>query len=337
MSRLCWRAATCGRSRRARADLGGDLDHHALDPARQPGVAVNPDFDYVVVQCDGNERLVLAEALLKQAMGRYGIEDYHVLATAWVRDLEGLQLQHPFYDREVPMILGDHVTTEAGTGAVHTAPGHGQDDYAVGSALRSAGGQSGGRRWRVSCPDTELFAGKHVFKANNHVIEVLKANGALVHEEAMRHSYPHCWRHKTPIIFRATPQWFISMEQEGSARAARWPRFAGVSWMPEWGQARIAGMVEDRPDWCISRQRTWGVPIALFVHKETRRTASAYRGIDRAVATRRTQRASMPGSNWMRPNCSAMRRPITTRSTTRWTCGSTPASPTAACWSGARS
>ncbi len=121
----------------------------------------------------------------------------------------------------------------------------------------------------VFLPDTEFFAGEHVFKANDDVIEMLKVRGALLHEEEIRHSYPHCWRHKTPIIFRATPQWFIGMDQNGLRDDAPWRRSSAVQWMPDWGQARIEGMVEKRPDWCISRQRTWGVPIALFVHKET--------------------------------------------------------------------
>ena len=233
-------------------------------------VALNPGLDYVVVQCDtghGQERLLLAEALLKDAMLRYGAEKYQVLAYCKGSDLEGLQLGHPFYAREVPIILGDHVTTEAGTGAVHTAPGHGQDDYVVGSRYDLVVDNPVGNDGRF-LPDTELFAGQHVFAANNSVIEVLKSRGALVHEEMLRHSYPHCWRHKTPIIFRATPQWFISMEQKG-LRAAALDRIRQVEWKPDWGQARIEGMVENRPDWCISRQRTWGVPITLFVHKQS--------------------------------------------------------------------
>ena len=234
-------------------------------PANQ-AVAVHPDLEYVVVQA-GNERLLLAEALMKPAMDRYGIEDYRVVATCLGVDLEGLKLQHPFYAREVPVILGEHVTTDSGTGAVHTAPGHGQEDYVVGMryglAVDNPVGGNG-----VFLPGTELFAGEHVFKANDHVIEVLKTKGNLVHDEALRHSYPHCWRHKTPIIFRATPQWFISMEQQGLRQQAL-AAIRQVAWMPEWGQARIEGMVNNRPDWCISRQRTWGVPITLFVHKET--------------------------------------------------------------------
>ena len=233
-------------------------------------VAVNPELDYVVVQVrrdQRSERLVLAEALLKDAMLRYGCEQYQVLAYCRGEALEHLLLAHPFYDREVPVILGNHVTTEAGTGAVHTAPGHGQDDYVVGQRYNipvdnpvAANG--------VFVEGTELFAGKHVFAANDDVLDVLKARGALVHCENLRHSYPHCWRHKTPIIFRATPQWFISMEQRGLRKSAL-QAIRGVEWLPDWGQARIEGMVAGRPDWCISRQRTWGVPIALFVHRQT--------------------------------------------------------------------
>ncbi len=233
-------------------------------------VALHPDLDYVVVQCEGDrgpERLLLADALLKDAMLRYGIDTYQVVAYCRGAELEGLKLGHPFYAREVPVILGDHVTTEAGTGAVHTAPGHGQEDYVVGQRYGIPVDNPVGPDGRF-LPDTELFAGQHVFAANDEVIEVLKARGALVHEEKLRHSYPHCWRHKTPIIFRATPQWFISMEARGLRRQAL-AEIGRVQWLPEWGRARIEGMVANRPDWCISRQRTWGVPIALFVHRQS--------------------------------------------------------------------
>ncbi|MCR4301413.1 MAG: class I tRNA ligase family protein, partial [Sulfuricaulis sp.] len=151
------------------------------------------------------------------------------------------------------------------TGAVHTAPGHGLEDYVVGERYGLAVDNPVGEDGKF-LSGTELFAGEHVFKANDHVIEVLKSRGALLHVEALNHSYPHCWRHKTPIIFRATSQWFISMEKlrEPALRA-----ITGVKWIPDWGQARIQGMVENRPDWCISRQRAWGVPIPLFVNRET--------------------------------------------------------------------
>ncbi len=233
-------------------------------------VALHPELDYVVVQCDGPqgiERLVLADALYQQALERYGISDYRVIGNCTGADLEGLKLQHPFYAHEVPIILGDHVTTEAGTGAVHTAPGHGQDDYVVGRRYGIEADNPVGADGRF-LPDTELFAGQHVLSANDAVIETLKLRGTLVHEEKIRHSYPHCWRHKTPIIFRATPQWFIGMDHNG-LRANALQEIQQVQWLPGWGRARIEGMVEKRPDWCISRQRTWGVPIALFVHRQT--------------------------------------------------------------------
>ena len=176
-------------------------------------------------------------------------------------------LQHPYLERQIPVILGDHVTTESGTGAVHTAPAHGQDDFVVGAAYNievyNPVGSNG-----VYLPDTEFFAGQFVMKANSAIIDLLRERGVLLHEEAYEHSYPHCWRHKTPIIFRATPQWFVSMHQQGLLDAAK-AAVEGVEWLPEWGRARIDSMLEDRPDWCISRQRTWGVPITLFIHRQT--------------------------------------------------------------------
>jgi isoleucyl-tRNA synthetase len=203
-------------------------------------VCLHPDLDYVVVQCDagnGAERLLIAEALLTDVMHRYGVEQYQVVASCKGNVLEGQLLAHPFYAREVPVILGDHVTTDAGTGAVHTAPGHGQDDYVVGNRYQleidNPVGSNG-----CFLSDTELFAGKHVFVANDLVVDTLKEKGMLLRVEKLRHSYPHCWRHKTPIIFRATPQWFISMDQKGLRDG-------------------------------ISRQRTWGVPIPLFIDKQS--------------------------------------------------------------------
>jgi isoleucyl-tRNA synthetase len=196
--------------------------------------------------------------------------------------LELMRFNHPFYSFDVPIVLGDHVTTESGTGCVHTAPGHGQEDFVVGQKygleIANPVGSNG-----VYLPDTELFAGQHVFKANDVVVETLKEHGALLHHHAYEHSYPHCWRHKTPIIFRATPQWFISMDKAG-LRAKALGEIKNVQWLPEWGQSRIEGMVEGRPEWCISRQRTWGVPIALFVHKETQELHPDTRALIEKVA-----------------------------------------------------
>lgn len=234
-------------------------------PANE-AVAVNAELEYAVVQCR-SERIVVAEALLKDTLHRYGIENYKVIAYCKGSALEHSRLQHPFYQREVPIIIGNHVTIETGTGAVHTAPGHGQDDYVVGRAydLPVNNPVADDGRFVAS---TEYFAGEHVFNANDHVIDVLKERDRLVHEEMIEHSYPHCWRHKTPIIFRATPQWFIAMDQS-DLRSSALNEIMTVEWIPDWGQARIEAMVENRPDWCISRQRNWGVPIPLFVHKES--------------------------------------------------------------------
>lgn len=238
-------------------------------PANQ-AVALHPDFNYDLIQVEienGAMRIILEQSLSEAALQRYGIDNSKVLASTTGQTLENLKVKHPLYDKEVPVILGDHVTTETGTGAVHTAPGHGQDDYIVGNrynleVYNPVGGNG------VFLPDTELFAGQHVYKANPVIIEALKENHVLLNHSKLQHSYPCCWRHKSPIIFRATPQWFISMEKAGLREFAN-KAIAETNWLPDWGQARIESMVNNRPDWCISRQRTWGVPITLFTHKET--------------------------------------------------------------------
>lgn len=230
-------------------------------------VAVNPELDYVVAEING-QPLIVAAALLAAVSERYGLASTaDVLATAKGQALEGLQLQHPFYDRQVPVILGEHVTTDAGTGCVHTAPGHGADDYSVGLQYNLEVDNPVGANG-CFLPDTPLFGGQFVLKANQPIIELLQEQGKLVHQGELFHSYPHCWRHKSPLIFRATPQWFISMQQNG-LRDGAMAAIQDVQWVPDWGQQRIESMVDGRPDWCISRQRTWGVPLPLFVHKDT--------------------------------------------------------------------
>ena len=251
-------------------------------PANQ-AVALHPEFDYVLVQT-GDECLLLASALHEAALARYGLGGGHVLATVKGAALEGLSLRHPFYAREVPVVTGDHVTTETGTGAVHTAPGHGLDDHAVGLKYGLAVDNPVGDDGRF-LPSTPIFAGESVHEANGHVIEVLKERNALLAVEKIRHSYPHCWRHKTPVLFRATPQWFIDMDI-GRLRETALAAIDGVEWIPDWGRARIRGMVANRPDWCISRQRVWGVPIALFVDRETGEIHPDTRRLVEAVAAR---------------------------------------------------
>jgi len=238
-------------------------------PANQ-AVAVHPEFEYSLLATEGAagaELLVLATELAASVLNRAGVTGSREVARVKGAALEGLRLHHPFYEREVPVILGEHVTLESGTGAVHTAPGHGQEDFIVGSRYGLVVDNPVGNDGRF-LPATPLFAGEKVWDANPRVVEVLRERGALLHHEPFRHSYPHCWRHKTPVIFRATPQWFISMEQAGLRQAAL-AEIGKVQWMPDWGEQRITGMIAGRPDWCISRQRRWGVPLALFTHKET--------------------------------------------------------------------
>lgn len=238
-------------------------------PANE-AVALHADLDYVLVKGDWKGQsiaIVLADELKDAVAKRIGLENIGVLGSCKGAVLEHQLLQHPFYDRQVPVILAEHVTTEAGTGAVHTAPGHGDDDFRVGKLydlpITNPVGANG-----LYLPDTKLFAGKFVWSANADIIELMQNNKVLLHHEQYLHSYPHCWRHKTPTAFRVTPQWFIDMDKVG-LRARALEAIKEIRWVPAWGEERMTGMIKGRPDWCISRQRTWGVPITLFVHRES--------------------------------------------------------------------
>ncbi|MEN4708122.1 isoleucine--tRNA ligase [Pantoea agglomerans] len=230
-------------------------------------ISLNAEFEYQLLQNDGRA-LILAKDLVESVMKRAGVSEWQVLGECKGAALELQKFQHPFLALESLVVLGDHVTLEAGTGAVHTAPGHGPDDYVIGQKYGIETANPVGPDGRYLPGTYPTLDGVNVFKANDMIVELLKEKGALLHVEKLLHSYPHCWRHKTPIIFRATPQWFISMDQKG-LRAQSLKEIKGVQWIPDWGQARIESMVANRPDWCISRQRTWGVPMALFVHKES--------------------------------------------------------------------
>ncbi|WP_426663479.1 isoleucine--tRNA ligase [Rhodanobacter aciditrophus] len=239
-------------------------------------VSLGAELEYALVEGparDGRRLLlVIAAALVEKALARYGVESPRVLGHAAGAALDGVQLHHPFYARVVPVILGEHVSAEDGTGAVHTSPDHGVEDFVVGrengiGLLNYIGARGTYRDDTPKAGGLDL-AGMHVWKANDAIVELLRGRGVLLAHAKIEHSYPNCWRHKTPVIFRATPQWFIGMEQAG-LRATALASIKDVRWVPGWGEERIAGMVAGRPDWCISRQRTWGVPIALFVHKAT--------------------------------------------------------------------
>lgn len=238
-------------------------------PANQ-AVSIGAELEYALVQLDagrGPERMILSREMVDGIMARWGVESFRVLATVTGAALEHQALYHPIYDRQVPVILGDHVSTDAGTGAVHTAPDHGMEDFEVGK-LYGIGTVNLVKADGTYTEAAGEFAGVHVYKADEPVCAALEREGKLVHSEKFQHSYPHCWRTKTPLIYRATPQWFISMEKE-HLRADALEAIKGVRWVPGWGQNRIEAMFQQSPDWCISRQRTWGVPITLFIHNET--------------------------------------------------------------------
>ncbi len=238
-------------------------------------VSLGPDLDYVLVEGPTRDAqrvlLVVAETLAEKVLARYGVAEVKRLGASKGLALDLIDLKHPFYDRVVPILLGDHVSAEEGTGAVHTAPGHGVEDFAVckqyglvdkfdAAVLNPVGGNG------VYLPGTPIVEGQFIWKANVALVDVLRDANRLLAFAKFEHSYPHCWRHKSPVAFRATPQWFISMDKQG-LRADALAAIKTVRWIPGWGEERITGMIAGRPDWCISRQRTWGVPIAMFVDK----------------------------------------------------------------------
>jgi isoleucyl-tRNA synthetase len=221
-------------------------------------IAVKPDFDYAVVEHD-DELFIIASELLATVAAKFGWSEYEVRKVFKGAMFEHLRYRHAFLPREGIFVLGDYVTLEAGTGLVHTAPGHGADDFRTGQRYGLETYTPVNHRGEFTA-DVPMWAGLHVFKANPLIIELLRERGALLYSETITHSYPHCWRCKHPVIFRATEQWFISMDDH-DLRGRALEEVHKVKWFPAWGEDRMAGMVENRPDWCISRQRTWGVPI----------------------------------------------------------------------------
>ncbi|MDP2967809.1 MAG: isoleucine--tRNA ligase [Deltaproteobacteria bacterium] len=240
-------------------------------------IALHPDFTYVAVDI-GEEIYILAEGLLETVMEKFGIGNYRVLEKFSGKRLEGLKTRHPLYERDSVIILAPYVTLDAGTGCVHTAPGHGQEDYETGVqyGLEIYSPVDDDGRFTKDVP---FFAGQFVFDANSAVNKKLAEAGALLKEEVMVHSYPHCWRTNDPIIFRATEQWFISMEKTGLRRNAL-KSINEVTWIPPWGRDRIYGMIENRPDWCVSRQRVWGIPITVFYCSSCKQTLATQETIE---------------------------------------------------------
>jgi isoleucyl-tRNA synthetase len=227
-------------------------------------IAFHPEHTYAAAET-GGEVWIAAEALLEQVMAKGKVPEYRVVAKIPGKEFEGLKCRHPFLERESVLILANYITLDTGTGAVHTAPGHGQEDYESGLQYGIPIYSPVDDQGRFT-PDVAFFAGKYVFEANEDVIRKTREVGALVHTEPYNHQYPNCWRCKNPIIFRATEQWFISMERN-DLRGKALQEIDRVKWIPHWGHDRIYGMIRNRPDWCISRQRAWGVPIIAFTCK----------------------------------------------------------------------
>lgn len=234
------------------------------------GVAFHPEFKYSILKINSSdnpnlkpgEMIILATELYEKLMTHFKVTEFEEICQITGSDFDKGLCKHPFYDRDSLMVLGEHVTLDQGTGIVHTAPGHGQEDYEVGLkyGLDIYNPVDDYGKFKK---DVELFAGIHVVKANKVIIDHMQENGSLISVGNIEHSYPHCWRCKKPVIYRATPQWFISMESNNLRKNAL-DEIKKVRWTPAWGENRITAMIENRPDWCISRQRSWGVPIAVF-------------------------------------------------------------------------
>jgi isoleucyl-tRNA synthetase len=228
-------------------------------------VCINEDIEYIVAK-GANEHFIIAEDLMDACVDRWGFK-LEILGSALGKEITDISMTHPLYNRESKLLHGDHVTTESGTGCVHTAPAHGLDDYfiCINNGLESVKALDNKGLFKE---EYGPLSGLSTKKGDPIVIELLKENKALLAHKQYEHSYPHCWRHKSPVIFMSTPQWFISMKKSGLSDGAI-NAVKDVKWEPSWGEERILSMLEDRPDWCISRQRNWGVPITLIIHNDT--------------------------------------------------------------------